>query len=267
MQRPRRRRRSRPPRRASAAGRAPRSAAARAASARAAATRRRRRRRARRPSRPRTRRTIDADRARRRASRSSSIPIISAIPTGSFAPDSPSRIVPERPPTSRRPSTENITAGSVGASAAPRMPRGRPAEAEQRVRGERDQPGGREGAERRRATAIGTRRAAEAAPADVHPAVEQDHDQRDDADPLDRPDRQRGRRAPGRCPRPTAAAIRKSAGAGIGKRSDRLAREQREREADGDDQHDRCRSRRSRSCRRPHVIEGSEPASCPAAGP
>ena len=47
------------------------------------------------------------------------IPIISAIPTGSFAPDSPSRIVPLLPPTSRLPSTENITAGSVGASAAP----------------------------------------------------------------------------------------------------------------------------------------------------
>src|ERR671930_1200322 len=47
---------------------------------------------------------------------------MSAIPTGSFAPDSPSRIVPVRPPISRLPSTENITAGSVGASAAPRMP-------------------------------------------------------------------------------------------------------------------------------------------------
>src|SRR3954453_6276972 len=44
---------------------------------------------------------------------------MSAIPTGSFAPDSPSRIVPERPRTSLRPSTENITAGSVGATAAP----------------------------------------------------------------------------------------------------------------------------------------------------
>lgn len=50
------------------------------------------------------------------------MPIISAIPTGSLAPDSPSRIVPVRPPTSRLPSTENMTAGSVGASAAPRMP-------------------------------------------------------------------------------------------------------------------------------------------------
>jgi hypothetical protein len=53
---------------------------------------------------------------------SSSMPIMRAIPTGSFAPDSPSRIVPERPRTSRLPSTENITAGSVGARAAPRMP-------------------------------------------------------------------------------------------------------------------------------------------------
>src|SRR5919197_2082 len=47
---------------------------------------------------------------------------MSAIPTGSFAPDSPSRIVPVRPLISRLPSTENITAGSVGASAAPRTP-------------------------------------------------------------------------------------------------------------------------------------------------
>src|SRR6478735_9388310 len=52
----------------------------------------------------------------------SSIPIISAIPTGSFAPDSPFRIVPLRPAISRPPSTENITAGSVGATAAPRIP-------------------------------------------------------------------------------------------------------------------------------------------------
>ena len=53
------------------------------------------------------------------ARRSSIIPIISAIPTGSLNPDSPSRIVPERPSTSLPASTENVTAGSVGASAAP----------------------------------------------------------------------------------------------------------------------------------------------------
>jgi hypothetical protein len=44
---------------------------------------------------------------------------IRAMPTGSLAPDSPSRMVPLRPGTSRRPSTENTTAGSVGASAVP----------------------------------------------------------------------------------------------------------------------------------------------------
>ncbi len=50
---------------------------------------------------------------------SSIIPIIRAIPTGSLNPDSPSRIVPERPSTSLPARTENVTAGSVGASAAP----------------------------------------------------------------------------------------------------------------------------------------------------
>ncbi len=44
---------------------------------------------------------------------------ITAIPTGSFAPDSPSRMVPDRPWISRFPSTENTTAGSVGAKAVP----------------------------------------------------------------------------------------------------------------------------------------------------
>jgi len=41
------------------------------------------------------------------------------MPTGSLAPDSPSMITPARPRTSRLPSTENTTAGSVGASAVP----------------------------------------------------------------------------------------------------------------------------------------------------
>src|SRR6266511_1205754 len=44
---------------------------------------------------------------------------IAAMPTGSLAPDSPSTRVPVRPEISRRPSTENTTAGSVGASAVP----------------------------------------------------------------------------------------------------------------------------------------------------
>jgi len=42
-----------------------------------------------------------------------------AMPTGSLAPDSPSSTVPLRPETSRCPSTENTTAGSVGATAVP----------------------------------------------------------------------------------------------------------------------------------------------------
>ncbi len=49
------------------------------------------------------------------------IPIMSAIPTGSFTPASPSRIVPVRPRISLSPRIENMTAGSVGASAAPRI--------------------------------------------------------------------------------------------------------------------------------------------------
>jgi hypothetical protein len=53
---------------------------------------------------------------------SSIMPSISAIPAGSLTPASPSSVVPERPPISRRPSTENITAGSVGATAAPTIP-------------------------------------------------------------------------------------------------------------------------------------------------
>lgn len=44
-------------------------------------------------------------------------PPISAIPTGSFAPDSPSKIVPLRPVISCCPRTENTTAGSVGETA------------------------------------------------------------------------------------------------------------------------------------------------------
>ena len=64
---------------------------------------------------------------------------------------------------------------------------------------------------------IGTGGSAEPSPANVHAAVEQDHDQRHDRDPLDGQDRHE----PGTA-RPesetTAAATRKIAGAGTGKR-------------------------------------------------
>ena len=49
----------------------------------------------------------------------------------------PRAAVPDRPPTSRRPSTENTTAGSVGASATPRSRAGAPVEAEDEVREQR----------------------------------------------------------------------------------------------------------------------------------
>ena len=81
----------------------------------------RRRRRARPSSRARTRATIVHIVPSSEVA-NSIIPIISAMPTGSLAPDSASRIVPVRPETSRLPSTENITAGSVGAIAAPTSP-------------------------------------------------------------------------------------------------------------------------------------------------
>ena len=73
----------------------------------------------------------------------SSIPIMSAIPTGSLTPDSPSRIVPVRPLTSRLPSTENITAGSVGRQRGAEDTGARPAEAEQVAAGQGHQARGR----------------------------------------------------------------------------------------------------------------------------
>ena len=104
--------------RRSAPGTAPRWATAPAASAAGAAIRRRDPRPPRRPSAGRS----ATGRCRRRPShrrwRPSRLTMI-AMPTGSLAPDSPSSRVPERPVISRLPSTENTTAGSVGARAAP----------------------------------------------------------------------------------------------------------------------------------------------------
>ena len=164
-------------------------------------------REARRPSRRANSRTTTQALAARRDVASSIIPIISAIPTGSFAPDSPSRIVPLRPPTSRLPSTENITAGSVGASAAPsshevvqlKSSSECAATATSAAVSERPDDAEHE---------IGYERAAEPPPPDVHAPVEQDHDQRDDrrrARPSRRRSRARGR-GPRRSPPRSAAA-------------------------------------------------------------
>ena len=175
---------------------------------------------------------------RRRGVASSIMPIISAIPTGSLAPDSPSRIVPLRPPTSRLPSTENMTAGSVGASAAPRMPAVVQQKPKSACAATRDQRARSRTCRAMPSTAIGDARRAEAPPADVHAAVEEDDDQRDDADPLDLLDRQRvGERR---------EEVRRD---GRGEQEERrrrdrevrgqLARDDRQRDAAGDDQDDR----------------------------
>ena len=110
------------------------------------------------------------------------------MPTGSLAPDSPSSRVPDRPPISRRPSTENTTAGSVGARATPRSRAGRQSKPKTRC------------ASRVTPTVVTsvpttadpqhrTGRGPEPAPADVHAAVEQQQDQHHRHDPLDRDDR------------------------------------------------------------------------------
>jgi hypothetical protein len=103
------------------------------------------------------------------------IPIMSAIPTGSFAPDSPSRIVPLCPATSRLPSTENMTAGSVGASAGTEDVGRRPREVEQVAGDNRHHRSGRKcpnDPERRDRQG----RCSDAVPADMHPALEEDDD-------------------------------------------------------------------------------------------
>ena len=65
---------------------------------------------------------------------------IRAMPTGSFAPDSPSRMSPLRPATSRRPSTENTTAGSVGRHRGAQQGGQVPVESERPVRERRPRP-------------------------------------------------------------------------------------------------------------------------------
>ena len=116
------------------------------------------------------------------------IPIISAMPTGSFAPDSASRIVPVRPETSRRPSTENMTAGSVGAIAAPIRPDVIHEKSSSQCAARVTSPAVAN-VPRMPSESTGTARRAEPAQADPRAAVEEDHDERDDADPLDGADR------------------------------------------------------------------------------
>ena len=86
-------------------------------------------------------------RCRPDASASSIIPIISAIPTGSFAPDSPCRIVP-RPPADLAVAEHREHHGRIGRrDGGAEQPGGRPAEPEHVVRDERRAAGGRERAD------------------------------------------------------------------------------------------------------------------------
>ena len=132
---------------------------------------------------------------------SSIIPIISAIPTGSFAPDSPCE--------DRAGAAADLAAAEHGEH--DRRVGGRERGAEQAAR---DPARGRAGSARRRRSARRSRtcrarrargsarpRTAEAPPADVHAAVEEDHDQRDDARSARRSRTRSRRRARARGPR------------------------------------------------------------------
>ena len=109
---------------------------------------------------------------------------IRAIPTGSFAPDSPSRMVPLRPEISRWPRTENTTAGSVGATAVANS-RAR-YQARPNAMCTNTAVGGhrQEGADHADGEDRGGRRP-EPAPPDVHAAVEQDAHEREGDHPFD----------------------------------------------------------------------------------
>ncbi len=119
------------------------------------------------------------------------------------------------------------------------QPGGDPREPEEVVRGERHEPGGEEGsddAERENRD----RRAAEAPEPDVQAAVEEDHDQRDDADALDGLDRERVAHRLGRARRASPAPSRKSAAFGTEIRSATRMREHGEKHARRDDEDDRA---------------------------
>ena len=149
---------------------------------------------------------------------------MSAIPTGSLAPDSPFEDRPgpardllaaEYREHHRRIRRRQRRTEQTG---------GLPAEVEQVMRGERHQPGRHERSDQTERDDR-QRGLPEAAPADPHAAVEQDHDQRDDGNPLDVPNREcvgEARPEVGR----TAAASRNNPAAGTRSRSLTLFDEQ-----------------------------------------
>ena len=146
------------------------------------AARRRRRRRARSPSARRTRARRSRS-SRPRASRARSSRSSARSRPGRSRPTRPRGSCPVRPPISRSPSTENITAGSVGATAAPSRPAVEPAEAEGEVREQRDDAAPSRTCPSRPSERDRRRPRRGSGAADRGAAVEEDDDERDGRDP------------------------------------------------------------------------------------
>ena len=112
------------------------------------------------------------------------------MPTGSLAPDSPSSSTPVRPAISRRPNTENTTAGSVAATAVPTS-RARCQLMPATYRAATAVPAAVTSVPAVPVQMMARRGGAEPLPADVHAAVEQDDRERHRDDPLHGLHRQR----------------------------------------------------------------------------
>ena len=200
----------------SAPGRGPRWAAAPGASAAAAASRRPDPRPPRRPSAGRSA-TAPLPAASQPPPLAPSRLTMIAMPTGSFAPDSPSSRVPERPVISRLPEHGEHHRRVGRCQGGADEQRGLPLEAEDRVRQHGECGGGDDGAGHTQ-PGDARQRGPHPVPADVHAAVEEDQHQRHRDDPLVGDDRDlaearhhvrghRGARS-GRAPAPGRAAAR-----------------------------------------------------------
>ena len=130
-----------------------------------------------------------------------------------------------------------MTAGSVGAIAAPTRPDVVHEKPSSQCAARATIAGGRERARNAERAARGPQRRSQAAQADPRAAVEEDDDERDDADPLDGPDLELSP-SEGKTSESTAAATRKIAGPGHADALAEPARQHREREARRNEEHD-----------------------------
>ncbi len=175
----------------------------------------------------RTKSTSDPDRRPGRWSRDSTMPIISAMPTGSLKPDSPSRIG-AGPALDLLAGEHRERDGGIGRrEGSAEQPGERPVEPEQPVGGDGDE---RRRPERAEDTEHRDRRRGRAKPpgADAHAPLEEDHDQRQRGDLLDVLERQHVRE-----PR------REIGGDGCDDQQQRRRREADARGGDADDDRDR----------------------------